>query len=154
LDSGKVTGWQKFRARYMKLGTLRAPDNSYPCGAPEDSIMMFHYCWDYKEYRFDTHYNLLSKSEGFTCGRCLAEYKTQAAMPSIVFLRFVESVRIASSSKYKALFWLKVTKLMFWDLEKHLPDDRGGRKSGDVKLELIGAVFSPFMTYVGDKMKE
>ena len=115
-------------------------------GNENEYLMVFHYCPQAKQFRFDKHYDLLSHSEGFTCGTCNGFFLTTGLFTHSWFMiqewsRIMEEEGITSRLARKFYFF----KFMFCGLGKYTPLSRDGENSGKLEMRamahFLGAVF-------------
>lgn len=133
-----IRRWEKLLVRFSRHGILRQPPNEWPDQEfPDDLWMIFHYCPTYQEYRFDRHYDLLSQTEHFWCGRCGGFYQTRTAVPFRFEMQ--ECARAAREYSRGNVFKEKIFFAYFLatGLEDDLPLDRGGEASGSIVFEAI-----------------
>ncbi len=138
----RVRFWEKFFVRYFGIPVLRQPPGNWQVDAVKDHLMVLHWCPRTGEYRFDRHYDLLSRAERFRCGGCYRIIRTFGGFGSLAF-KIYEAMRIASASR--PVFRLPAFfRFFFFGLGRHTPKDRGGRTSGELELEAATSLVSTF----------
>jgi len=146
-DNYSIKNWDKFLVRYLGLVILRKPSVDWPdTDSTKDYIMAFHYCREQKEYRFDRHYDLLSRAEHFCCGGCEVVTTTPSGYGIFAF-KIQEIIRISSGSK-SILRYLLFFKLLFFGFGKYMPENREGRTSGELEREASIFLFGILSNYI------
>lgn len=145
---GQVHKWERIAAS-LGFMILRRPPEDWPeVDSTLDFIMIFHYCWATKQYRFDRHFEILSRAEHFTCGGCHAFHKTHEVI-GCLGLKIKESVILASEYP-RLFFWPVFFRFLFFGLGKHTPQDRGGKTTGELEQEAVewnGASLFRYLPY-------
>ena len=144
--SKKVRWWERLAARTFGMAILRKPDDKRWIEDPEkDSVMAFHWCPGCRSYRFDRHYDALSRSARFQCGGCGTARFSDGEEFGVSPLKIAVCAEIAASrARPKFLAYLLFLKLLFFGLGKHLPLDRGGKTAGELETE-AALKFAAFM---------
>ncbi len=128
--------WERLVVRLLGISILRRPSKDWSMSDERrDYLMAFHYCPQAKEYRFDRHYDPLSRAERFRCGACGIVYRSEAGF-GMTMLRFKEAALLAGQrgllSFIPVFFWFVI-----FGFGKHTPEHREGKTSGELELEAL-----------------
>lgn len=141
-------GWQIFLTKGLGLVIVKRPPES--TGDPKDFVMALHWCLRCQSLRYDRHYDFVSRSERVVCDSCRMTRYTKAVF-SLSFFFLSERYAIAQESHPRSRM-LRVSK--WWALaifgipNRLLPEDRGGRTTGELEMEAIVRMMEPLLCIV------
>ncbi len=131
-----VQWWEKALTRYCGKVIIRVPPSDpEKFGDPEwDCLMALHYCGACRTYRFDIHRDPVSRMERYECGGCGKVNFTSVLSHMKNCFYLSELIRVAKevSAECSTYFWWEFALLRIFGLGEHLPEDRGGKSTGQL----------------------
>lgn len=103
-------------------------------GALKDWLMVFHYCRESRQYHHDRLLDFFSKNEHYFCSGC-GKRKSTGRPLGYTFFTLLESFRLRSEHR---VGWLR----FWWNPDKYLPADRGGRSAGELEATALEYLLS------------
>ncbi len=143
MDESKA---RRFLARLGVLTLCHPPEEARGKDWIKNFVMIYHYCPNCKDYRYDTHYDYLSKNEHFRCGGCNVRFNTRGLYGGVLYYYFQCALvaREQLEEKYgdkEIPSRLRKAAYNFYviaGINKYTPDDRGGRTTGELEIEAMG----------------
>lgn len=146
----KVKPWEKYITKLFHIVIIRMPSDDWPNHDPiKDFVMAYHYCRNCRQHRFDRHFDPLSKAGRFRCGGCGVKFKDRGEGLGILHFTIQEcAIHAFDDERSYLMAYLVFMKLMIFGLGKYLPNDRGGKTSGELECKANVRLLGWFWSYL------
>ncbi len=132
---------RRLLVKIFRITIIERPPKEWMKDAVKDSLMALHFCRTCKAYRYDRHFDLISRNSHLICEGCGTRKKTSDEGIGLLFMRLKECGRAATleqarrKSKSKIMFVARFFQYLIFGLGKYLPPDRGGKTAGELERE-------------------